>query len=101
MVCVILKESVVESDQERYQSLMEIIGWFFFDFLLLGYVEDPDTGRSFRLPGGLGWLIFVEVSDTHCRRCVTPSVHVVCEQGCLIFRGPVVRALSPLPGPVP
>lgn len=23
------------------------IGWFFFDLLLLGYVEDPSTGISF------------------------------------------------------
>ncbi len=54
-------ECVDESESERYQELLEVIGWFFFDLLLLGYVEDPPTGRSFRIPGSLGWAIFVEV----------------------------------------
>ena len=42
---------------------MEMIGWFFFDLLILGYVEDPATGKSFRIPGGLEWAIYVEVSN--------------------------------------
>ena len=40
---------------------MDSINWFFFDFLILGYVEDPLTGNSFRFPGGLEWSIYVEV----------------------------------------
>ena len=40
---------------------MEVIGWFFFDLLMLGYVEDSDSGQSFRIPGGLAWAIYVEV----------------------------------------
>ena len=40
---------------------MDSISWFFFDFLILGYVEDPLTGHSFRLPGGLEWSVYVEV----------------------------------------
>ena len=40
---------------------MKVIGWFFFDLFLLGYVEDPITGLSFSIPGGMGWKIFVEV----------------------------------------
>ena len=40
---------------------MEVIGWFFFDLLMLGYVEDSDTGLSFHIPGGLSWAIYVEV----------------------------------------
>ena len=40
---------------------MEVVGWFFFDLLLLGYVEDPVTGMSFSVPGGMGWRIYVEV----------------------------------------
>ena len=43
---------------------MEVIGWFFFDLLILGYVEDPATGKSFRIPGGLEWAIYVEVNVT-------------------------------------
>ena len=40
---------------------MEEIGWFLFDLLILGYVEDPSTGLSFRMPGGLKWAFFIEV----------------------------------------
>lgn len=40
---------------------MEVLGWFFFDLLVLGYVEDKDTGLSFRLPAGLNWVVYVEV----------------------------------------
>ena len=40
---------------------IEIIGWFFFNLLILGYVEDKDTGLSFRLPGGRGWRVYIEV----------------------------------------
>ena len=53
-----------DSEQQRYRELVEVIGWFFFDFLILGYVEDPETGLSFRLPGGLAWAIYVEVIYT-------------------------------------
>ncbi len=56
------QDSVDESECERYNQLMEVIGWFFFDLLILGYVEDPVTGRSFRVPGGLQWAIYIEVS---------------------------------------
>ena len=48
---------------------MEVIGWFFFDLLMLGYVEDFKTGLSFRIPGGQAWAIYVEV-------CVSVSVSV-------------------------
>lgn len=40
---------------------MEVVNWFFFDLLILGYVEDPTSGESFRLPGGLSSAIFIEV----------------------------------------
>ena len=48
-------------EQHQYKQLMESINWFFFDFLILGYVEDPLTGHSFRFPGGLEWSVYVEV----------------------------------------
>ena len=56
-----LQESVAESERTRYRELMDVIGWFFFDLFLLGFVEDPTTGQSFRLPGGLQWAVFIEV----------------------------------------
>lgn len=52
---------VDEQEQMSYRQLMEVIGWFFFDLFILGYVEDPDTGESFRLPGGLSMNIYIEV----------------------------------------
>ena len=41
--------------------MIETIGWFFFDLFILGYVEDPLTGWSFRFPGGMQFAIYVEV----------------------------------------
>ena len=32
-----------------------------FDLIILGYVEDTETGLSFKLPGGLNWKFFIEV----------------------------------------
>ena len=52
---------VDEKERERYRQLMEVIGWFFFDLFILGYVEDPNTGKSFRIPGGLKWAVYIEV----------------------------------------
>ena len=59
-----LQESVAESERERYRELMEVIGWFFFDLFVLGYVEDANTGLSFRMPGQLQWAVYIEVSHT-------------------------------------
>jgi hypothetical protein len=58
---------VDEKERERYRQLMDVIGWFFFDLFILGYVEDPNTGKSFRLPGGLKWAVYIEVGryDTY------------------------------------
>ena len=55
-----------ESERVRYRELMEVIGWFFFDLLVLGYVEDSNTGQSFRIPGSLAWAIYVEVCGCIC-----------------------------------
>ena len=43
---------------------MEMIGWFFFDLFVLGYVEDQESGLSFCFPGDLAWAIYVEVTHT-------------------------------------
>ena len=44
-----------------YGQSVELISWFLFDLLILSYIEDNDSGLSFRLPGGMGWQIYVEV----------------------------------------
>ena len=49
-------------EQVNYQSLKDIIAWFFFDLLVLGYVEDLESGLSYRIPGGLEWAVYIEVS---------------------------------------
>lgn len=53
-----------DQERERYNQLIEAAGWFFFDLFVLGYVEDPVTGCSFRFPGGLKWSIYIEVCFT-------------------------------------
>ena len=40
---------------------MNTIGWFFFRLFIIGYVEDPVSGKSFSLPRGLSLEIYVEV----------------------------------------
>ena len=55
---------VHENEKTQYNKLMEVVNWFFFDLLVLGYVEDTTSGESFRLPGGLAWAVFVEVSTS-------------------------------------
>ena len=58
-----LQDSVEDSERYHYLEFVQMIGWFFFDLFLLGYVEDPNTGLSFRLPGGLKWEVYVEVNQ--------------------------------------
>lgn len=40
---------------------MDSIGWFFYHLLVLGYIEDPATGTSYRLPGGRALAVYIEV----------------------------------------
>lgn len=51
-----------EIERSSYSELIEMIRWFFFDLLLLGYIEDFTTGLSFCFPKGLDWAVFIEVS---------------------------------------
>ena len=55
------QESVDEVERLSYKELINKIGWFFFDLFILGYVEDPVSGASFRLPGGASWAVYIEV----------------------------------------
>ena len=41
--------------------MIQTVGWFFFDLFILGYVEDPLTGWSFRFPGGMQLAVYIEV----------------------------------------
>ena len=50
-----------EVELNSYKELIDTIGWFFFDLFVLGYVEDPLTGVSFRFPGGMSWAVYIEV----------------------------------------
>ena len=50
-----------EGERQAYAQLVELVGWFFFNLFLLGYVEDPVTGHSFQFPGGMAWAVYVEV----------------------------------------
>ena len=55
------EDTVDDTYYDQYMELMEITGWFFFNLLILGYVEDRGTGLSFCIPGGLQWAIYIEV----------------------------------------
>ena len=62
------------------KELMDTIGWFFFNFLVLGYVEDPSTGASFRLPGGQEWAIYIEVPSLDHTYKPEESLHMFCKK---------------------
>ena len=64
---LICKDSVPACEKSRYHDMMANIGWFFFDLFVLGYVEDHKSGLSFRLPGGMQWSVYVEVSEEDCQ----------------------------------
>lgn len=53
-------------DRKQYDEIIKQVGWFFFDLFVLGYVEDPITGKSFQLPMGMSWRVYVEV----CKQCI-------------------------------
>ncbi len=54
---------IEECERQQYNHLLETIGWFFFDLLLVGYVEDRLTGISFHLHACLQWTVYAEVSN--------------------------------------
>ena len=68
-----------EEEKLRLEHLMETISWFFFDLLILGYVEDPATGASFRFPGGLEWALYVEVPSLDHQSKPEESLHLFCQ----------------------
>ena len=50
----------------KYKTLLNTLAWFFFKLLVYEYMEDLETGITFRLPGGHHWKIFVEVAIVRC-----------------------------------
>ena len=56
-----LQNGTDEREKEHYQQLMKTVRWFFFELLILGYVEDQATGLSFHFPAGLSWALYTEV----------------------------------------
>ena len=62
-----------------YHELMNKVGWFFFDLLVLGYVEDPSSGKSFHFPANHSWKLFIEVSYT-----ITFASSIECLHTCVV-----------------
>ncbi|XP_019859705.1 PREDICTED: uncharacterized protein LOC109587936, partial [Amphimedon queenslandica] len=58
-------KNVAEEERKEFEALMNKIGWFIFDFLVLGYIQDPHTGASFSVPLTENWKIFVEVPSIY------------------------------------
>ena len=56
-----IQESAPDPEKQNYYKIIESISWFFFDLLIIGYIEDNDTGLSFCLPAELNWKIYIEV----------------------------------------
>ena len=51
----------MEEERRDFELLMDKIGWFMFDFLVLGYIQNQQTGASFSVPVTENWKIFIEV----------------------------------------
>ena len=56
----VLQENVAEEERLQFKILMDRIGWFMFDFLVLGYIHDQETGASFSVPVSEKWTIYIE-----------------------------------------
>ena len=59
------------NQHDGYAHLLEKINWFMFDLLILGYIEDPNSGLSFTLQQWLNWTFYIELpckclSDEEC-----------------------------------
>ena len=55
-----MQNSAHEGEQKEYASRIDILNWFFFELLLIGYVEDSDTGLCFHFPEDLKWTVYIE-----------------------------------------
>ena len=57
----LLQGKTREKENTKFNHLMNEVGWFLFKLLILGYVEDNQTGQSFQLPSNSKWSLYVEV----------------------------------------
>lgn len=64
---------------------MDKIGWFFFQLLVLGSVEDFKSGCAFQLHKNAKWEVYIEVYNVCLggRRYVCVHAHVVWV--CVVF----------------
>ena len=93
----LIQDSVDDKERLNYTKLIETIGWFFSDLFILGYVEDPVTGNSFRFPGGMQWAVYVEVSS--CRHNMKRSCRPHDGLLCLPYKPPPPTSSGSLQGP--
>ena len=47
-------------------DLVDTLNWFFFELFVFNYVEDVQTGLSYRLPLDQSLSVYVEVSIAAC-----------------------------------
>lgn len=55
------QNNVAEEERQAFEKLMDKIGWFMFDLLVLDYVQDHLSGVSFSTPIATAWKIYIEV----------------------------------------
>ena len=60
--------------------MFDIVRWFLFDLLILGYVEDRNSGLSFRLPGELKWTFYIEVPCGSLVQDAKEALNLFCEE---------------------
>ena len=57
------KTNSSERETTQYHSLMIEVFWFLFSLVGMGFVEDVETGESFRVTGCADWRLFIEVAS--------------------------------------
>ena len=58
---MLLQNSAHKAERLEYMSRTQTLSWFFFELLLVGYVEDCNAGVCFHFPEDLDWTIYIEV----------------------------------------
>ena len=56
--------TLVEPNSIAMNTMTEMY-WFLFSLICMGFVEDIETGESFRLLGDCAWQIYIEVPSGH------------------------------------
>ena len=58
---MLLCQDMKSENQKLFYSLADEINWFFFDYFILGYIEDIKSGFSLRFPEHVQRSVYVEV----------------------------------------